>query len=279
MSKLKYFTIFILYSYVCIISSFAEDKVIDEHSNSKANFTVDWFSMRIPQWDKYRAELYNKPNKRCLEIGSFEGRATIYIAENLCNGDSSYTDAIDTWNGSIEHQNSHLITNLYDRFTHNTKSHIQSGKIIPHRGESIYVLSKFIQEVKEGKREKYDLIYVDASHEAKDVLVDASLSWNLLRVGGIMVFDDYYFGDPKKPNMRPRPAIDGFLNSHVTLYVVMHHDWQVHIRKIKDSNDPSIESRGFLANAENFLSRVSKKLKSYSFIENLKKVYAKISAL
>jgi hypothetical protein len=31
----------------------------------------------------------------------------------------------------------------------------------------------------------------DGSHRARDVLEDAVLSWPLLKVGGIMLFDDY----------------------------------------------------------------------------------------
>lgn len=40
----------------------------------------------------------------------------------------------------------------------------------------------------------FDLIYVDGGHSAADVLADAILSFSLLRVGGILVFDDYAVG-------------------------------------------------------------------------------------
>ena len=36
-----------------------------------------------------------------------------------------------------------------------------------------------------------DLIYIDGSHLAKDVLSDAILSWKLLKPSGVMIFDDY----------------------------------------------------------------------------------------
>ena len=41
----------------------------------------------------------------------------------------------------------------------------------------------------------YDLIYVDGSHTARDVLQDAVLGWGLLKRGGLMIFDDYLWVD------------------------------------------------------------------------------------
>lgn len=37
---------------------------------------------------------------------------------------------------------------------------------------------------------RFDLIYVDASHVAIDVLQDAVVCWRLLEVEGILIFDD-----------------------------------------------------------------------------------------
>lgn len=39
----------------------------------------------------------------------------------------------------------------------------------------------------------YDILYVDGSHLAADVLTDAILGWGLVKVGGIIIFDDYDF--------------------------------------------------------------------------------------
>ena len=44
-----------------------------------------------------------------------------------------------------------------------------------------------------GYKERFDFVYVDGSHQAPDVLVDAVLSALLLRKGGLLVFDDYFW--------------------------------------------------------------------------------------
>ena len=38
---------------------------------------------------------------------------------------------------------------------------------------------------------KFDLIYIDGSHESADVLSDSLFSYNLLKPGGVLIFDDY----------------------------------------------------------------------------------------
>jgi Methyltransferase domain len=59
-------------------------------------------------------------------------------------------------------------------------------------------------------------IYIDGSHQAPDVLADSVLAFQLLRVGGIMIFDDYLWrmepeGRQDSLNI-PKPAIDSFIN-------------------------------------------------------------------
>ena len=42
----------------------------------------------------------------------------------------------------------------------------------------------------------FDLVYIDGSHSAKDVLLDSLLAWRLLRPGGAMIWDDYEWALP-----------------------------------------------------------------------------------
>jgi predicted O-methyltransferase YrrM len=206
-----------------------------EEENKK--FTNNWFGDNSVSWNAYTNGLKDLPNKRCLEVGSFEGRSTLYLAKNYCNGENSYIDSVDTWNGSMEHSGAEK-NDLYSRFTYNLKEYIESGKVRVHRGPSSDVLMKFILEVRSGKREKYDFIYIDASHIAKDVLMDSVLAWELLRVDGLMFFDDYRWEYPTSEWLKPKIAIDGFLNSYVTMYRILESKYQMRIRKIADSPAP-----------------------------------------
>jgi predicted O-methyltransferase YrrM len=85
---------------------------------------------------------------------------------------------------------------------------------------------------------QFDLIFIDGSHEAPDVLADSVLAFPLLRVGGTLIFDDYIWSD-QKPQQRdplrmPKPAIDAFVNIYQRKIEVYHRLplWQLYLRKV-----------------------------------------------
>ncbi len=57
------------------------------------------------------------------------------------------------------------------------------------------------------KRNKFDFIYVDASHKAIDVLHDGVMSFQILKPGGSIIFDDYKWGPDQIEKERPHEAI------------------------------------------------------------------------
>ena len=63
-------------------------------------------------------------------------------------------------------------------------------------------------------KEAYDFIYIDADHTAASVLLDAELSWPLLKSGGVLAFDDYTWGRHLPPSKTPRPGILLFIDKH-----------------------------------------------------------------
>ena len=58
----------------------------------------------------------------------------------------------------------------------------------------------------------YHLVYIDGSHIASDVLEDTLLTWQLVKIGGFIIFDDYGFVfAPEIAEDPPKVAIDVFL--------------------------------------------------------------------
>lgn len=228
-----------LYGFILLIS-FSANAGQDMKSEQ---FTNDWFGNVKKIWDPYVKSFKDQPNKRCLEVGSYEGRSTLYMAKNLCNGSGSYIDAVDTWKGGLD-QKKEPLEGLYERFTHNLSQEIQKNQVKINKGSSFDILMNMVQEVKSGKREKYDFIYIDGSHVAKDVLIDTILAWELLKINGIMIFDDYgyaYGGGAWPEYFVPRTAIDAFLKCYETAYEILLKEYQVHIKKLKDEpDDPTL---------------------------------------
>lgn len=142
------------------------------------NFTSDWFSPKIPYWERVISKVKKGP-WNCLEIGSYEGRSSCWILENL--PDSRLT-CVDTFEGSVEHTDIQK-TGIYERFMDNTKE--WKDRLTVLRGQSDIVVRAMKPEP------TYDFIYIDGSHEGPDVLTDIVLCWKLLKSGGLCIFDDY----------------------------------------------------------------------------------------
>jgi len=144
----------------------------------------------------YLAEMALR-SRSIAEVGSWMGRSTCALAVN-CPG---CVMAFDTWEGSAEHQpmlaekpNSWLVSEFL-RNTHGLP-------VVAVQGKSTVRAA----EMAESKR-RFDLIFLDASHDYDNVKADI-LAWTpLLTDGGILCGHDY---DP--PHwMGVKQAVDEFV--------------------------------------------------------------------
>lgn len=179
-----------------------------------------FFDHHIPNWIGHLDSLGRERALAILEIGSYEGRSAVFL---LTFFPHAFLTAVDTWEGSDEHTGEASRT-LDSRFDHNLR-HFE-GRYRKLRGYSFQRLAEMQAE----EEERYDLIYVDASHYADDVMVDAILSWKLLKVGGVMILDDFlwfYYGRRKNP----AKAIIMFLNLLKGQHRIIYAGMQVFIEK------------------------------------------------
>lgn len=186
-------------------------------------FTEDWFSGNIPVWTEALAVFQGVDNVRALEIGSFQGRSSVWLLENILTGQGSKIDCVDTFEGSIEHTDGQK-KNMLDIFLNNI-SRFGGDKVRVFRGQSQAVLRKLERE------ETYDIIYVDGDHHAAAVLEDAVLAFPLLNQGGVLIFDDYKWAMELPELMRPAKAIDVFMEVFADKVDLMYVGYQVIVKK------------------------------------------------
>lgn len=176
-------------------------------------YTQDWFSNNIPVW----AALFRQhiPEARhILEIGAFEGRATTWMIEHaLPKGTPGEIHCVDTWQGGAEHKGI-AMAEVYTRFRANvqaTLARCPGHKVIAHRLPSDKALLGLHAQ---GMGGVFDLVYVDGSHAAPDVLKDLVLGFGLCRIGGLIICDDYVWSPHRHGTedvlADPRIAIDAF---------------------------------------------------------------------
>jgi predicted O-methyltransferase YrrM len=94
--------------------------------------------------------------------------------------------------------------------------------------KSVDALPKLIVD-----NQKFDVIYVDGSHLACDVLFDAVNSFKLLKVGGLMIFDDYLGGNLITSH-DVKPAVDAFVFSYSEKVKTIAVAYQYWVQKVSE---------------------------------------------
>ncbi len=186
-------------------------------------FSSDWFTGNIPYWKQYVFPRINEKNEKIckyLEIGSYEGRSIFFLVDNFPNLEAT---VIDPFERIVNIAGSKIP--LWKRFQENLEISQAKDRISVLKKYSGQILPQLIVEGK-----KFDIIYIDGSHFARNVLEDAVLSWLLLERGGHLIFDDHGFSS-KNPMMKPAMAIDPFLSCYKEEINLVHKGYQVIIEK------------------------------------------------
>ena len=201
--------------------------------NTMFDETDNWFDYNIPVWLHFLSPLKGLPLKY-LEIGCYKGRSMCWMLLNILTHPKATATAMDPFIGSIEHhiKNNGQKLQLLPIFKNNiaqTKSE-----------KKVRIIQKFSQEglvklLSKNEEENYDIIYVDGSHTAYDVMTDAVLAWRLLKPNGILIFDDYTWTFDGRPQNEPKIAVDAFLLAFKDLLGIVHIGRQVFVKKLKSS--------------------------------------------
>ena len=142
--------------------------------------------------------------KVTIEIGVFEGETTFNITNLLSERNPDYRlYAIDPFSAS-ENLRQEVVDDVKLTFKKNMLGFPQVELIEKNSFEGLLELH--------WRAIKADFIYVDGSHFAKDVLSDAVFGFELLNIGGVMLFDDavsWRYGEHIQDS--PKVAVDAFI--------------------------------------------------------------------
>lgn len=157
-----------------------------------------------------------------LEIGTFYGANIISVANSYGLHNDSKLYCIDPWEDYDEYSEyKNKLETVHNSFMKNIEKSGQAHKIIINRGYSNNIVPTFQDDF-------FDIIYIDGNHEPEYVLEDAVLSFRKLKVGGMLIFDDYGVGGPDLT----KKGIDGFLSGyHKRISYLGEKITQVFIRK------------------------------------------------
>lgn len=156
---------------------------------------------------------------KVLEIGSWHGKSSRAIADNLSEGSQVY--CIDTWNGSSGEPDAHMSAaqregdHAHQWWWCNLQEHIEKGRVVPVRMHSANAAETFGHLINKGEMQKFDLVFIDGDHSAEGIKTDVEAWLPLLKEGGLMCGHDYY-----KENEGP---------------------WWVHVRQFVEAKFPDVQ--------------------------------------
>lgn len=178
-----------------------------------------------PNWKRWLGDIAGQPDIAGLELGTWKGESAEWFCENIFTDASARYVCVDHWQGSVEHQE-------------------QGTRFEEIEAIARQRLARFVQvEIRKGRSADYlrslsspcfDFIYVDAAHDSANVLRDTVLAWDLLQLGGVLVWDDYAWTVMPTEVERPKLAIDAFLRCYSpALEELPGRGWQVAVRKVR----------------------------------------------
>lgn len=157
---------------------------------------------------------------RFLEVGTFEGRSSVWFLDNLLTHPLSEMWCIDQ--------------EFSDNGRYNLSQH----------GTKVTMIEEFsddaLSRMMSTHKSYFDLIYVDGDHLAPNVILDLVLSWRLLKPGGYLLIDDFFVKATDKcfdhlrgkvPIIPPEPAMTAFRNLYRGLYDVIFTNAQMCLQK------------------------------------------------
>jgi predicted O-methyltransferase YrrM len=196
---------------------------ISKETNSSVkgySYSTDFFSAKIPRWEKFLAEKKGQKNLKYLEIGVFEGRSLIWTLDNILTDPTSEALGVDIFPDEM------------------LKIFENNLRISGHAHRARFLKGYFSSVLKNESFEKdsFDIIYLDGGHMSWTTLETTMLVWPLLKKNGLLIFDDYDWHNNLWPEvMKPKPAVDAFLQTHKYFIEIIHVGYEVVVKRVATS--------------------------------------------
>lgn len=187
----------------------------------------NWFDITAKDnFEQFLTPLAQYEALQLLQIGAFTGDASLWLVKSLCNDPFTRLDDVDTWAGSDERAHEEMdfaeVERVYDEKTAPWR---ETGQLDKYKTTS----DDFFKNAPASL--KYNFIYIDGDHTARQVIKDAINAHYHLEVGGIIAFDDYTWDSGRGELENPKPAIDAFFYLHNNKYELLARNSQVWLRR------------------------------------------------
>ena len=178
-------------------------------------------------WRQWLAPFMGTP---CIgmELGTWKGESAEWFLEHVCTHERAHFYCVDNFEGSVEHHLAGIDCSVNEKEARDRLVRFFSKAAI-WKTTTAKAL-RFASHV----GIECDFIYVDAAHDAQSVLRDAVMAFEILKVGGILIFDDYLWQVMPEAVDCPKISIDAFVSCYgKQIEIISLGEWQACVRKIK----------------------------------------------
>ena len=194
-------------------------------------FSQVYLSSYSSVWKQHLSRFAKMPALNVLEVNSGEGESTCWLIDNILTDDSARITCIDTFEAEAAHQvvftggTLKVLDNLFKLNTTKT-GHLEKIRTIAGKPQD---------KLRSLPPDAFHLVYLGGPKPASDVLENALLTWGLVKVGGMLIFDHYGFSfDPGENEDSPSVAIDAFRKIFNNKIKLIHEGYQILLEKIAE---------------------------------------------
>ena len=179
---------------------YASQKKIFEQKLEHKNFSQKWFL------NNFEIFTFFLPKDKSLkfdylEVGCYEGLSSFYVLSEYKFVNAFFLDIWDMPNPNSKtlSHNFGLIEKAFDQ-------NLSGFDFKKMKNDSVISMRKLLKE-----NVHFDFIYIDGSHNGEDILSDAIEAFKILKVNGLMFFDDFLQHDDNRI-LQSYVGIDKFLS-------------------------------------------------------------------
>lgn len=190
-----------------------------------AQFSSEFAKAHGPNWLEWLGHLKGKPAVG-IELGTWLGESAEWALDNIFDHPESAYYCVDTFEGSDEHRLAGIDCSKNEEVAKARLARFgQKPRIWRMTSD------RFLKNFHYAEMMTVDFVYVDAAHDAMNVLRDSVLAFDLLKPGGVLIWDDFLWSVMRDEIDRPKLAIDGFMAAYARRFEVIGMGWQIAINK------------------------------------------------
>ena len=179
---------------------YASQKKIFEEKLDHKNFSQKWFL------NNFEIFTFFLPKDKSLkfdylEVGCYEGLSSFYVLSEYKSVNAFF---LDIWD--MPNPNSKTLSPNFDLIEKAFDQNLSGFNFNKIKNDSVISMRKLLKE-----NVHFDFIYIDGSHNGEDILSDAIEAFKILKVNGLMFFDDFLQHDDNRI-LQSYVGIDKFLS-------------------------------------------------------------------